>query len=46
MTFIVDKTGIVYEKDLGAKTAELSPAITSYDPDHTWRPVSNWGTKP
>jgi hypothetical protein len=36
MTFIVNKSGIVYEKDLGEKTQELAPAIDKYDPDKTW----------
>jgi hypothetical protein len=37
MTFIVDKDGIVYEKDLGPKTAAIAKAMTKYDPDSTWR---------
>jgi hypothetical protein len=41
MTFLVDKTGIVYQKDLGRKTAELAGAYTAYDPDQTWTPVSD-----
>ena len=40
MTFIVDKTGIVYQKDLGPKTSALATAYASYDPDDTWTPVS------
>lgn len=40
MTFLVDKTGIVYQKDLGAKTPELAAANSAYDPDGTWTPVS------
>ena len=41
MTFIVDKTGIVYQKDLGRRTAEIAGAYASYDPDQTWTPVSD-----
>ena len=41
MTFIVDKTGIVYQKDLGRKTAEIAGSYTAYDPDKTWNPVSD-----
>ena len=41
MTFVVDKSGIVYQKDLGKKTAELAPAYTAYDPDKTWTPVAD-----
>ncbi|MGB8583727.1 MAG: DUF2950 domain-containing protein [Candidatus Sulfotelmatobacter sp.] len=37
MTFIVDQDGIVYEKDLGPKTAAIAKAMTKYDPDSTWR---------
>ena len=36
MTFIVDKDGVVYEKDLGAQTSELAAAMDSYNPDNTW----------
>jgi len=41
MTFVVDKTGIVYQKDLGKKTAEIAGASALYDPDKTWTPVSD-----
>ena len=37
MTFIVDQSGVVYQKDLGDKTAEVSSAITEYAPDETWK---------
>jgi hypothetical protein len=36
MTFIVDKSGTVYEKDLGSDTTKLAQAMTVYDPDSTW----------
>jgi Protein of unknown function (DUF2950) len=36
MTFIVDKSGVIYEKDLGPKTTKLAQAMTAYDPDSTW----------
>ena len=35
-TFIVDQSGIVYEKDLGTRTAEIAKAMTQYDRDATW----------
>jgi hypothetical protein len=38
-TFMVNQDGIVVEKDLGARTATVTPAITRYDPDETWTPV-------
>ncbi|MGE5300516.1 MAG: DUF2950 domain-containing protein [Acidobacteriota bacterium] len=37
MTFMVNQSGIVYEKDMGPKTEEISTAITRYDPDKTWK---------
>jgi hypothetical protein len=36
MTFIVDATGIIYEKDLGPNTTKLAAAMTVYEPDSTW----------
>jgi hypothetical protein len=37
MTFIVDQDGVVYEKDLGPRTAEIAKALRQYNPDATWR---------
>jgi hypothetical protein len=39
MTFIVDQTGIIYQKDLGEKTAEIAQQITDYRRDNTWTRV-------
>jgi hypothetical protein len=36
MTFIVDESGTIYEKDLGTDTAKIAGAMTTYDPDSTW----------
>jgi hypothetical protein len=36
MTFIVDQSGTIYEKDLGPDTTKLAQAMTVYDPDSTW----------
>ena len=36
MTFIVDESGTIYEKDLGPNTTKLAQAMTAYDPDSTW----------
>jgi hypothetical protein len=36
MTFIVDGSGAIYEKDLGPNTTKLAQAMTAYDPDSTW----------
>jgi Protein of unknown function (DUF2950) len=39
MTFVVNESGTIYEKDLGPKTTELAQAMTAYDPDSTWNKV-------
>lgn len=39
MTFVVNHQGKIYQKNLGAKTAELAQAMKSYDPDSTWERV-------
>ena len=38
-TFIIDQTGVVYEKDLGKGTIELAKAMTEFNPDKSWAPV-------
>jgi hypothetical protein len=40
LTFIVSHLGVIYEKDLGAKTPEIAPSMNEYNPDDTWTPVS------
>ena len=37
MTFIVGQDGIVYEKDLGHKTADIAQSLAQFDRDSTWR---------
>jgi hypothetical protein len=39
MTFIVDQSGALLQKDLGTKTNEVASAITEFNPDKTWKPV-------
>ncbi len=39
MTFIVNQQGKVYQKNLGPRAASLALAMTTYDPDNTWRLV-------
>jgi hypothetical protein len=39
MTFIVNHEGVVYEKNLGAKTAAVASTMTRFDPDKGWRKV-------
>lgn len=41
MTFIINQQGRVYEKNLGPNTAKLAAALTSYDPDPSWKFVRN-----
>jgi hypothetical protein len=36
-TFVVGPDGQVWEKDLGDKSDQLAAAITSFDPDGTWK---------
>jgi Protein of unknown function (DUF2950) len=43
MTFIVDKQGVVYQKDLGKDTVAIGKMMTKYEPDAAWheaRPVA------
>lgn len=35
-TFLINQTGVVYQKDLGPETPELFKKMTEYDPDKTW----------
>ena len=37
MTFLINRNGILFQKDLGEKTEKLAAAIDSYDPDDSWR---------
>ena len=39
MTFIVGKDGVIYQKDLGEKTADQGSAMTEYNPGEGWRPA-------
>jgi hypothetical protein len=40
MTFIVNKSGTIYEKDLGPDTTKLAEAMTAFDPDSTWNKMN------
>ena len=40
MTFLVGRDGRVYERDLGEKTDEIVEAMKNYDPDGSWKLVS------
>lgn len=37
MTFIVNHDGVVYQKDLGKDTPVLAAAITTFNPDLSWK---------
>jgi hypothetical protein len=39
MTFIVNQTGVVYQKDLGLKTEAIAKAMKIYNPDPSWQKV-------
>lgn len=39
MTFLVNHAGIVYQKDLGKRTAFVAARTTLFDPDETWKKV-------
>ena len=41
MTFIVNHTGDIFQKDLGPNTAKVAEQMTSYNPDATWQKVSD-----
>jgi hypothetical protein len=36
MTFQVNSQGVVFQKDLGPRTAEIAAQINAYDPDDSW----------
>jgi hypothetical protein len=40
MPFIVNQQGEVWQKNLGPNTAAIAAAMTTYDPDATWKPVT------
>ncbi len=37
MTFIVNQHGVVYQKDLGDDTTATAKAMTTFDPDSSWK---------
>jgi len=46
MTFIVNEDGIVYQKDLGKRTAVLAKAMREYNPDPTWQKAEDQQKEP
>ncbi|HEX8895636.1 MAG TPA: DUF2950 family protein, partial [Terriglobales bacterium] len=41
MTFIINQNGVIYQKDLGENTTEIARAMTEYNPDKSWKRVTN-----
>ena len=39
MSFIVNHEGVVFQKDLGANTADVAKNMTSFNPDRSWKKV-------
>ena len=39
MTFIVNQSGRVYQKNLGPKTAQIAKKMQAYNPDQSWKLV-------
>jgi hypothetical protein len=37
MTFVIGRSGMVYQKDLGQDTQATVKAMTAYDPDSSWK---------
>jgi hypothetical protein len=40
MTFMINQDGVLLEKDLGQTTAATASAMSEFDPDAGWTPVS------
>jgi hypothetical protein len=40
MTFIANQQGRIYQKNLGPKTARVAAAMAEYNPDPTWKFVT------
>jgi hypothetical protein len=38
-TFLMNQSGVVYEKDLGKNTATEATTVTTFNPDKTWSPA-------
>jgi hypothetical protein len=46
MTFLVNHQGNVYEKDLGPNTVRIAAGMTAFNPDNTWRRVTDAAQPP
>ena len=41
MTFTINQTGVVYQKDLGKTTDEVAGGMTEFNPDKSWKTVGD-----
>jgi len=41
MSFLINQSGTLYQKDLGEDTGSLAAAVTAYDPDQSWEPITD-----
>jgi hypothetical protein len=41
MTFLVNHQGMIYAKDLGRRTPTVAAGMAMFNPDHTWRQVTD-----
>ena len=41
MTFVVNQSGEVLERDMGRDTDKIGPRMLTYNPDASWKPVDN-----
>jgi hypothetical protein len=41
MTFVVNQSGVVLEKDMGPDTGRIGPRMLTYNPDGGWTPVDD-----
>ena len=39
MTFILNRDGVIYQRDLGEKTADVAASIKAYNPTDGWTPA-------
>ena len=46
MTFVVNHEGVVFEKDLGPRTPSIVTRMSAFNPDGTWRRVSDTDRDP
>jgi Protein of unknown function (DUF2950) len=39
MTFLVNQSGVIFQRDLGENTADIAKAMTEYNPDKSWKRI-------